>query len=71
MECWKEGRMGNRHEMAKQNSPGLQPWVRPIDESALKVAAERASLPRVFGTETSNVSRPCLRMNVDGRLTLY
>ena len=33
----------DRHEMAKQNSPGLQPWVGPIDESALKNATECVS----------------------------
>jgi hypothetical protein len=38
MEWWSDGVMEwweDRHEMAKQNSPGLQPWVRP-HELALK-----------------------------------
>jgi hypothetical protein len=29
------------HEMAKQNSPGLQPWVRSGHEIALKVATDK------------------------------
>jgi hypothetical protein len=32
------------HEMAKQNSPGLQPWVRQPPKIALKVATERGVL---------------------------
>jgi hypothetical protein len=34
LECW--ARLLNGHEMAKQNSPGLQPWVEGPSEIALK-----------------------------------
>jgi hypothetical protein len=46
---WAKGRAGDCHEVAKQNSPGLQPWVVGGKGGALKVASER-----LFGLQVCN-----------------